>query len=346
MSGNPKTSPIYHIRDLVHRYQGDPVLEIEELAIPRHSIIGLAGPNGSGKTTLLKMLAFIDKPWKGSVIFDGMKAEPFSPHVRFQVTYLPQQPYLMKRSVMENITYGLKIRKDPGDHRRKGFEALSMVGLSGAAFAERKWFELSGGEAQRVALAARLVLRPRVLLLDEPTANVDENSSRLIRSASLLAREKWNTTLLIASHDLDWLMNVCDDIIYLFQGQLTGKGRNNILYGPFYQNSDGTWIKPIGTTQQIVLPRPPLPQSAAVIASSDIRICTNENSLSSEQINTVKGTLTNLSIEKFRNTVVATVLADEFHFIVDLPEDRKQSTDFYPGKEVLLSFPPGAVQWR
>lgn len=220
-----------------------------------------------------------------------------------------------------------------------------MVGLSGNAFADRKWFALSGGEAQRVAMAARLVLKPRVLLLDEPTANVDENSSRLIQRASLMARERWNTTLLIASHDLDWLTDICDDIIYLFQGQITGKGRNNILFGPYQQHPDGIWTKPIGANQQLVLPCPPSPQSAAVIPSSDMDIRSSDKP-SSPGHNTVKGILTNLRIEKFRNTVVATVLVDGFHFIVDLPEDQKRSPDLYPGQEVLLSFSPDAVQWR
>ncbi|MBA4367628.1 MAG: tungsten ABC transporter ATP-binding protein [Desulfobacterium sp.] len=338
-------APIYRIQNLVHQYHSSTVLEIDELTIPKHTIVGLAGPNGSGKTTLLKMLAFIEKPSKGLIWFDENKAEPFSSKVRFQVTYLPQVPYLMKRTVIDNITYGLKIRKDPGDHRQKCFEALSMVGLSGEEFADRKWFELSGGEAQRVALAARLILKPRVLLLDEPTANVDENSSRMIRRASLLAREKWNTTVLIASHDLDWLMNICDDMIYLFQGQLSGRGKYNILFGPFYQDAEGVWWKQIGTGQRFMISRPPLKNSAAVILSSDMHIFSQTDSTFPES-NTVRGMLTNLRIEKSRSKVIATILVDGFQFIADLSEEQKQNSNFYPGKEVLLSFNPNNIKWQ
>jgi tungstate transport system ATP-binding protein len=338
-------TPIYRIKDLSHQYHSSPVLKIDELTIPGHSIIGLAGPNGSGKTTLLKMLAFIEKPSSGSIRFDGKEAEPFSPLVRFQVTYLPQLPYLMKRTVMDNVTYGLKIRKDEGDHRRKGDEALSMVGLSGDEFANRRSFELSGGEMQRVALAARLILKPRVLLLDEPTANVDENSSRLIRKAALLAREKWNTTLLIAGHDLDWLMSICDDIIYLFQGRISGRGRHNILFGPFQQNSEGVWEKTIGDFQRFAVPRPPSESSVAVIPSSDMHISAHNDSISRED-NAVKGVLTNLRIETFRNTVVATVIVDGFCFIVDLSEDQKHNPNLYPGREVFLSFHPKDIKWQ
>jgi len=336
---------IYRIQNLVHQYYAATVLKIDELTIPKHTIVGLAGPNGSGKTTLLKMLAFIEKPSKGLIWFDENKAEPFSSKVRFQVTYLPQVPYLMKRTVIDNVIYGLQIRKDPGDHRQQGYEALSMVGLSGEEFADRKWFELSGGEAQRVALAARLILKPRVLLLDEPTANVDENSSRMIRRASLLAREKWNTTLLIASHDLDWLMNICDDMIYLFQGQLSGRGKYNILFGPFHQDEDGVWRKKIGIEQQFTITKPPFNNSAAVIPSSDMHISSKKDS-TFPKINTVRGVLTNLRIEKSRSAVVATILVDGFQFIADLSEEQKQDLNFYPGKEVLLSFNPEVIKWQ
>jgi tungstate transport system ATP-binding protein len=337
---------IYRIQSIVHQYHFSTVLEIDELTIPKHTIIGLAGPNGSGKTTLLKLLAFIEKPSKGLIWFDENKAEPFSTNARFQVTYLPQVPYLMKRTVIDNVTYGLKIRKDPGDHRQKGYEALSMVGLSGEEFADRKWFELSGGEAQRVALAARLILKPKVLLLDEPTANVDENSSRLIRKAALLAREKWNTTVLIASHDLDWLMNICDDMIYLFQGQLSGRGKYNILFGPFHQDTQGEWWKKIGAGQQFRITRPPCKNSAAVIPSSDMHISSSQKDLKSPESNTVRGVLTNLRIEKSRSKVVATILVDGFQFITDLSEQQKQDLNFYPGMEVLLSFNPKNIKWQ
>jgi tungstate transport system ATP-binding protein len=338
-------APIYRIQNLVHQYHSSTVLEIDELTIPKNAIIGLSGPNGSGKTTLLKMLAFIEKPSRGSIYFNERKAEPFSSRVRSQVTYLPQVPYLMKRTVLDNITYGLKIRKDQGDHKKKGYEALSMVGLSGEAFANRKWFELSGGEAQRVALAARLILKPKVLLLDEPTANVDENSSRMIRDASLRAIEKWDTTLLIASHDLDWLNDICQDIIYLFQGQLSGSGKNNILFSPFHQNPDGGWEKLIGDQQSFLITQPPLRRSAAVIPSSSMQIFP-QNDLTTWKKNMVRGVLTHLRVERARNTVIAYVLVEGFQFIVDLSQEQQQDSRLYPGKEVFLSFNPQDIKWQ
>jgi tungstate transport system ATP-binding protein len=170
-------TPIYQIEKLAHGYNGRPVLQLDAFSIEKAAILGLVGPNGSGKSTLLKLLAFVDRPTRGQVRFKGKPEAPFSDGVRFQVTLLTQEPYLLKRSVFDNVAYGLRIRNGREDFRPQVAEALAMVGLDPDTFMHRPWNELSGGEAQRVALAARLALRPEVLLLDEPTASVDGASA-------------------------------------------------------------------------------------------------------------------------------------------------------------------------
>jgi tungstate transport system ATP-binding protein len=96
-----------------------------------------------------------------------------------------------------------------------------MVGLAPGRFARRSWRELSGGEAQRVALAARLALKPRVLLLDEPTNNLDQESATRIKDAALAARDAWGATLVVVSHDLSWLTTVADRMVVLADGRIT-----------------------------------------------------------------------------------------------------------------------------
>ena len=103
---------IYHLKDIQHYYGNTKVLNIDTLTIEKGSITALIGPNGSGKSTLLKLLAFAQKPTRGEIFYNGQISLPFSPTVRSKVTLLTQKPYLLKRTIFENIVYGLKIRKD------------------------------------------------------------------------------------------------------------------------------------------------------------------------------------------------------------------------------------------
>jgi tungstate transport system ATP-binding protein len=164
------------------------------------------------------MLAFLEPPAKGTIHFLGHPASAKSA-VNRQVTLLVQEPYLLKRTVFANVAYGLRIR-GKNDIPAKVARALEVVGLDPDVFARRQWFELSGGEVQRVALAARLVLKPKLLLMDEPTASLDAKSAELIHEAALSARDEYGAALVIASHDMSWLEAVTDHIHYLENGRL------------------------------------------------------------------------------------------------------------------------------
>ncbi|EGB13922.1 ABC transporter related protein [Pseudodesulfovibrio mercurii] len=204
-----------HIRQ---RYSDRTVLDIEHLEFAEGTISGLAGPNGSGKSTLLCLLALLEPPAQGTITFLGRPAHPGSAVTR-QVSLLVQEPYLLKRTVFANVAYGLRIR-GKNDIPAKVFRALEIVGLDPGVFARRQWFELSGGEVQRVALAARLVIKPKLLLMDEPTASLDAKSAELIHQAALSARDEYGASLVVASHDMPWLKTLADHIHYLDEGRL------------------------------------------------------------------------------------------------------------------------------
>ncbi|WP_419788141.1 energy-coupling factor ABC transporter ATP-binding protein [Pseudodesulfovibrio sp.] len=212
-------SEFLHLQGITQSYSGRTVLNIPELTLSPGEILGLAGPNGSGKSTLLRMLAQLEKPTSGSLQFLGRPVEDNNTVSRRQVTLLTQEPYLLKRTVFANVAYGMRVRGQENIQARV-HEALLQVGLSPDAFASRHWFELSGGETQRVALAARLVLRPKLLLLDEPTASLDSESATLIRQAVLEARDRDHTAMIIASHDMPWLNGVSDRIVHMDHGKL------------------------------------------------------------------------------------------------------------------------------
>ena len=216
---NSAGAPLYEIRNLACSYGDDPVLFIDRLDIPADGPTAFIGHNGSGKSTLLKALAFLLKPASGTVRFLGSDTAGRENEFRRQATLLLQEPYLLRRTVFENIAYGLRARNDTKGLRDRVAEGLEMVGLP-ADFSKREWFQLSGGEARRVALASRLVLRTRALLLDEPTANVDEENAILIAGVVKNSWKQWGTVPLVASHDLQWLEGVCSRTVSMRRGKI------------------------------------------------------------------------------------------------------------------------------
>ncbi len=338
--------PIYRIENLVHRYNHQPVLEVDRLEIPPASIMGLVGPNGSGKSTLLKLMAFVLRPTEGRILFDGLPAAPFDESVRFQATLLTQDPYLMKRTVFNNIAYGLKVRKDRENWTRPVTDALTMVGLDPDTFSRRQWDELSGGEAQRVALAARLVLKPRVLLLDEPTANVDAASSELIRAASLRARREWGTTLVIASHDREWLYDVCDELLHLFKGKPAGTGRSNMIFGPWIREANGLAAKWLGGGMRLMVSAPPNDEATAFIDPAAIHILTEGEAATTADALIVDGTITRLSLSRQHGDLYADVRVGSLTLVVRVAESHLAAMTLHRGWPVTLTYRPDSIRWR
>ena len=191
---------LYKITNLVRRYGARLALRLPELTIGRGEVVALTGSNGSGKSTLLRTLAFLEPPEEGEIAFFGTPGVP----PRHEAALLLQEPYLLKRSVFENIVFGLRMRGRKGRLEERAREALVEVDFVPDDMLRREWRELSGGEKQRVALAARLVLNPLALLLDEPTSNVDAKSTLAIQKAVSKAAAA-GSTVLVASHDRAWL---------------------------------------------------------------------------------------------------------------------------------------------
>lgn len=213
------TQPLIRLENVCQRYGARTVLNVDSLNIEPGKIIGLAGPNGSGKSTLIRLLAFLEAPAEGTMYFEERPTSIKPGFVHRSVTLLVQEPYLLKRTVFANVAYGLNVR-GKNDVTAKVHHAMSLVGLDPETFAKRQWYELSGGEAQRVALAARLVLKPKLLLLDEPTASLDVKSAKLVQEAALSARKEYGAGLVIVSHDMNWLESVSDKILFLDKGSI------------------------------------------------------------------------------------------------------------------------------
>lgn len=264
---NNKYKNIVEIKNLFHSY-GKFELNIPIFNIEEGTSIGLTGRNGSGKTTLMKILAKIEKIQKGNIKILGKNINSYENNR--DVTYLLQEPYLLKKTVFENISYGLKQRNLKDNLNEKVNEALIQTGLNPEKFAKRKWFELSGGEAQRVAIASRLILNPKLILLDEPIANVDIESAEIIKQILIDMRQKFNTTLIVSSHDKLWLNSVTDEIVNIHNGKIIGKSKGNIISGPWKKDIDNLWSANIGNNQKIFATKPPTPNSDGFLQPTDI----------------------------------------------------------------------------
>jgi tungstate transport system ATP-binding protein len=211
---------MYRLQSIRKRYGSNVALDVEELTIAEGRLYTLTGANGAGKSTLLGILAFLAPPTSGEIFYAGVRVDWNHGSVeeyRRKVTLLHQSPYLFGGSVHDNVAFGLKVRGIPGEERRRIVDrALERVGLQG--FRDRKARELSGGEAQRVAMARALALEPEVLLLDEPLANIDRETAGLLESviASLPAR---GTTVVMTTHDPDHPGRLNGESIHLEGGR-------------------------------------------------------------------------------------------------------------------------------
>ncbi len=218
---------VYQLNNIKFTYGQEFVLHIPNLNIERGIILGITGPNGSGKTTLLKILGFLLTSQQGDIkYFNQLVTHESLPKSRKKVTMLFQDTLLLERTVFENIIYGLKIRNNTENLEQRVNDALKMVGLNHNEFLHRKNFQLSNGEAKRVALASRTILQPEVLLLDEPLSNIDRVSGRLIIQALQRMIAKKQMTIVITSHDATNLDKITKDIIELKEGRLL-EGLNN-----------------------------------------------------------------------------------------------------------------------
>ncbi len=209
---------MYRLTHLQQTYNGRRVLDVDELSIAHGEALALLGPSGAGKSTLLRLLNFLEPPGGGELVFDGQTVtERLPPAQRRRVTAVFQRPALLRRSVAANVAYGLRLRGEKPDMDDL-LERLDRLGL--AHLARQRADKLSAGEAQRVALARALVLRPDVLLLDEPTANLDPYNVGLIERMVAEARAGTDMTVVWVTHDIFQARRVAGRVAFLLGGRL------------------------------------------------------------------------------------------------------------------------------
>jgi len=203
-------------------YDGVPVINRLSMKVREGRVLSIIGPNGAGKTTLLRMMALLDKPTWGEIYYRGKKVDNSSANtIRRKVTMVFQRTVNFNKTVYKNVTYGLELKKIPeGEIKRRVMQALDLVSMK--KFADRRAKKLSGGEQQRLAIARALVLEPELLLLDEPTANLDPKNTLEIER--IINGIKGRTTVVIATNNPFQAGRLSDRVACLLDGRLIGEG--------------------------------------------------------------------------------------------------------------------------
>ena len=211
----------YSLSGITKHYEDIEALRGIDLSIG-DEVLGIIGYSGVGKTTLLKILAGLEVPTAGVLKYNNNRITPDNmAYLRKNATMIFQTPLFLRGDVFTNIAYGLRLRKTPEAKIEERVEkVLETVRLPGLAHRDAK--DLSGGEQQRVALARALVLDPEVLLLDEPTSNLDPGNASMIND--VLREESDSRVIVIATHDLPQVSRLADRVLYLMDGVISEEG--------------------------------------------------------------------------------------------------------------------------
>lgn len=222
---------IYTLNNLSHTYGARTVLRVPSLAIYRSEILALVGPSGAGKSTLLRLLALLEPPSSGQVRLNlnghAVTYDTATIKDRRQIAMVFQQPALLSRSVRDNVAYGLRLRGQRNARQRID-AALDRVALGSLAHAQPH--TLSGGELQRVAVARALVLEPSILLLDEPTANLDPYNVRLIEGLVREQNDAHGATIVLVTHNIFQARRLATRVALLLDGSLVEVGPTAQLF--------------------------------------------------------------------------------------------------------------------
>lgn len=228
--------PVIEASGLKKAYGGDTVLDIDELAVERGEVLVILGPSGAGKSVLLRLLNLLEEPSEGVVRFEGVEVQGLEGRGRMEVSrrmaMIFQDPLLFRGSVADNAGYGLKVRRVPAGLRaRRVAGILELVKMD--AFAGKHVSTLSGGEAQRVALARSLVIEPEVLLLDEPFASLDTPTRHALQEDVKRILGEIGMTAVFVTHDQDEAARLGDRIVVLNNGRTAQAGSpREIFYEP------------------------------------------------------------------------------------------------------------------
>lgn len=210
---------------LSQKYNDRLVLQEFTFEFQPNKIYGLIGPNGAGKSTLLLLLSAMRRPFSGRVFYNGKPLEHSIP----EISCVWQRPYLFQGNVIDNIGYGLRIRRwDRKAEKERIKQLLKVFKLEDLS--RQRASKLSGGETARVVIARAIAARPKILLLDEPAANLDPSNTRLVEEVLSRIHQEEGITIILVTHDMFQAKRLADITLYLSGGRLIEYGCSKTIF--------------------------------------------------------------------------------------------------------------------
>jgi len=332
---------VFRLHHVIKRYDGAFSLQVPHLSLREGRIYALVGPNGSGKTTLLNLLGFLDEPTEGQLLFGGKEVHRASStllRARRQVAMVAQHPFLFSGTVLHNLTYGLKVRavRRAVTHE-KALRALEMVGLQG--FEKRRVSELSGGEAQRVAIARTVCIEPKVLLLDEPTTNVDRRHVEIIEGLIGRIRDRLGSTVVLTTHELSQAYRLSDEVLSLVDGRIVENTPENLFSGPVVETNG---LKQVAISGDLRLSVITEKVGQVHVGIEPEELILSHRPLRSSARNAFPGRVVEIVEEGAR--IRAKVAVDGVHFVALLTKRSLEEMHITVGTEVWVTFKTTAVK--
>ncbi|KPJ61476.1 MAG: hypothetical protein AMJ46_01980 [Latescibacteria bacterium DG_63] len=329
---------IVRISDLVVTYGTEPVLDLPLLEFEKGKVHVLVGPNGAGKTTLLRVMNGLERPTKGIVEVFGRNLHALPRSERLaqmrRMTLSFQKPYLFNTSVRRNIEYGLRFRHIDSSEKTERVES-SLKTLNLVELQYRNARTLSVGEMQRVSLARALALRPALVLLDEPTASVDQANRHRVEAATS-ELQAGGCTVVAATHELKQAYRLSANVVRLERGRLAPPALENLLEGEIIRK-DGSSFLSVGGVLIHALSHGAGFVRAAIEPSA---IIISRERIESSARNCLPGKV--IALSELEDRVVATVDVG-LKLTVHVTRESFDELGITLGSDVFLTFKASAV---